>query len=55
LMPIIVIPYIENTSELETKFAMQRKEKKMLAFAIFVAILLAIAVIFSFFLPTGQN
>jgi polysaccharide biosynthesis transport protein len=55
LMPIIVIPYIENTSELETKFAMQRKEKKMLAIAVVVAILLAIAAIISFFLPIEQN
>jgi polysaccharide biosynthesis transport protein len=55
LMPIIVIPYIENTSELETKFAMQRKEKKMLAIAVVVAIVLAIAAIISFFLPIEQN
>jgi polysaccharide biosynthesis transport protein len=55
LMPIIVIPYIETPSELETKLAIQRKEKKMLAFAIVVGILLAIAVIFSFFLPIMQN
>jgi len=55
LMPVIIIPYIENTLELENQLSKQRKEKKIIAWALLAGIIILIAVFFTFFLPVEKH
>jgi polysaccharide biosynthesis transport protein len=51
LMPLIIIPYIENNFEIEDKLSKQRRDKKIIAYLLLVGMLVLIVVIFSFFIP----
>jgi polysaccharide biosynthesis transport protein len=54
LMPLIIIPYIENNLELENKLSKQRKDKRIMAWVILTGIILLIVMI-SFFLPIEKQ
>jgi polysaccharide biosynthesis transport protein len=55
LMPIVVIPYIETSFEVESKFIKQRKEIKIVAWTIVAGIILVAVIIFYFFSPFVQR
>jgi polysaccharide biosynthesis transport protein len=55
LMPLIIIPYIENNLELEEKLSKQRKDKKILAWVMLAGIILFIVVVYAFFLPVEKH
>ena len=51
LMPIVVIPYIETSSEQESRFTKQRKERKIIIWVVAFGLIIALTVYLFLFSP----